>query len=109
MRFNVVGFPFRCPAPSALAGVFSGVCRPPVSQPDCLLLSREMLGQLVARGATVVDIKIPHMQAIVKAHLAVITSEMGTAVESHYGEHRRDFGYDVRTNLAVGRSFSSRQ
>jgi len=68
----------------------------------------KMVKDLERMGARVREIEIPELEPARVAHLITITSEMCAALDRHYAAHRRDFGLDVRTNLALARSFTSR-
>jgi Asp-tRNA(Asn)/Glu-tRNA(Gln) amidotransferase A subunit family amidase len=59
-------------------------------------------------GAEMVEIDIPNLNAFRIAHVITISSEMATAMDSYTDEHQTDFGLDVRINLAMARSFTSR-
>lgn len=70
--------------------------------------ARALLHQLTQRGAVLVDIELPELDLLRVAHLVSITSEMGTAMDRYYQDHRTDFGNDVRANLALARRLTSR-
>ena len=97
-------------APASLAGIRLGIYRPwfEHATADVVQHTDRLLQQLVARGATLHDVEIPELDAQRIAHIVSITSEMTTSMERHYAEHRRDFGLDVRVNLALARSFGAR-
>ena len=58
-------------------------------------------------GAEIIEIEIPELEEMRIAQLVTIVSEMTTAMSPYDKEHRKDFGLDVRTNLAMGRSFTN--
>ena len=58
-------------------------------------------------GAEIIEIEIPELEEMRIAQLITIVSEMTTAMSPYDKEHRKDFGLDVRTNLAMGRSFTN--
>jgi len=66
-----------------------------------------MLETLKSLGAKVREIEIPDLDTLRIAHLVTISSEMAACMERYYRSHRRDFGLDVRTNLALARSFKA--
>jgi Asp-tRNA(Asn)/Glu-tRNA(Gln) amidotransferase A subunit family amidase len=68
---------------------------------------RRLIDQLAARGARVVEVELPGLAAAAHAHLVLVAGEMTAAMAAHDREHRRDFGLDVRTNLALGRSLTA--
>jgi Asp-tRNA(Asn)/Glu-tRNA(Gln) amidotransferase A subunit family amidase len=68
---------------------------------------RKLLKGLESMGAQVAEIEIPQLEAARVAHLITIASEMFAAFAQYYGEHHREFGLDVRTNLALARSFAA--
>ena len=58
-------------------------------------------------GAEIIEIEIPELEEMRVAQLITIVSEMTTAMSPYDKKHRKDFGLDVRTNLAIGRSLSN--
>jgi len=69
---------------------------------------RAMLKALTSMGATLVEVQIPELELARLAHTISITSEMVTSLESDYQKDRSRFGLDIRTNLAISRTFTSR-
>lgn len=67
-----------------------------------------MVNSLQGFGATVKEIEIPDLEAARVAHVITITAEMTTALDSVYNDHYKDFGNDVRLNLALARTFTAR-
>ncbi len=67
-----------------------------------------MVSNLQALGAKVKEIDIPDLEAARVAHVITITAEMTTALDSVYSAHSKDFGNDVRLNLALARTFTAR-
>jgi Asp-tRNA(Asn)/Glu-tRNA(Gln) amidotransferase A subunit family amidase len=67
-----------------------------------------ILNELQRLGAQVIEIEIPNLEAARVAHLVTIATEMMTAMEPYYREHRTDFGLDVRTNFALIRALNAR-
>ncbi len=65
--------------------------------------------RLTQRGARVKEITLPDLTAARSAHAIIILSEMATGMAPYYDAHRKDFGLDVRINLALGRSFAARE
>jgi len=76
------------------------------ADPAIVEVCRGLIGQLAARGARVVEVELPGLGAAAHAHLVLVAGEMTAAMAAHDREHRRDYGLDVRTNLALGRSLS---
>ncbi|MBM3128567.1 MAG: amidase [Chloroflexi bacterium] len=68
---------------------------------------KKMVAAFQAMGARVVEIEIPELEAARVAHVITITSEMCAVLDKEYAAHRADFGLDVRTNLALARSFTA--
>lgn len=58
-------------------------------------------------GAEIIEIDIPELEEMRVAQVITIVSEMTTAMSPYDKKHRKDFGLDVRTNLAMGRSFTN--
>jgi Asp-tRNA(Asn)/Glu-tRNA(Gln) amidotransferase A subunit family amidase len=59
-------------------------------------------------GALLVEIQIAGLEAARVAHVITIISEMVTAMDSYYHDHHQEFAMDTRINLALGRTFTSR-
>lgn len=93
-----------------LTGLRIGVYRPWFEDADPAIVSSctAMLDSLAAMGAQIVEVEIPDLELARLAHTISITSEMVTSMESVYAEHRSDFGLDIRTNMAISRTFTSR-
>ncbi len=93
-----------------LTGIRIGVFAPWFEDADDEVVAacRQTLDRLVAAGATVVEIEVPELELARVAHVITIVSEMATGTAPDYRDHRSDFGLDVRINLALGRSFNSR-
>ncbi|EQC34595.1 hypothetical protein SDRG_07919 [Saprolegnia diclina VS20] len=61
------------------------------------------VAHLQARGATIVHIKLPNLQAIHFGHNMTILTEMAQATDVHY-RRIREFSADVQINLELARS-----
>jgi len=68
---------------------------------------KSTLEYLKNSGAEIIEIEIPELEEMRIAQLITIVSEMTTAMNPYDKNHRKDFGLDVRTNLAMGRSFTN--
>lgn len=68
---------------------------------------KETVSRLETMGAEIVEIEIPELEEMRIAQLITIVSEMTTAMSPHDADHRKDFGLDVRINLAIGRSLTN--
>ncbi len=75
---------------------------------DIVKANEEMLKVFEQNGARRRKIVIPHLNSLRVAHTVSIASEMAASFEDEYKRHRTDFGLDVRVNLAVARTFTSR-
>lgn len=97
--------------PGSLAGVRLGVYWPWFrdATPEVVERSEALLRDLVARGATLVEVSIPQLEAQRVAHIVTITSEMASQMMRYLPRHRGDFGLDVRVNLAVARSWRAQE
>ncbi len=58
---------------------------------------------LTEAGAELIEVDIAELEVMRLAHLITIITEMTTAHQQHYSEHRRDYGLDTRLNLMLGR------
>jgi Asp-tRNA(Asn)/Glu-tRNA(Gln) amidotransferase A subunit family amidase len=67
-----------------------------------------MLDKLIAQGARIVEVEIPDLEAIRVAHLITIGSEMSASLDRYYADRHKDYGQDVRINLALSHSFTAR-
>jgi len=76
--------------------------------PEVVSACEAMLKNFANMGAEVCEIEIPDLDLTRIAHVIAILGEMATAMQPYYDAHRRDFGLDVRVNLAIGRAFTSR-
>jgi Asp-tRNA(Asn)/Glu-tRNA(Gln) amidotransferase A subunit family amidase len=58
-------------------------------------------------GCAVKEVVIPNLEANRIAHVFTIVGEMLQGLSRAYDEHRKEFGLDVRVNLAMGRQFNA--
>lgn len=68
---------------------------------------RQILDGFRDHGAVVREIAIPELNLARVAHVITIASEMLTGMQPYYEQHHRDFGLDVRVNLALTRLFTN--
>jgi Asp-tRNA(Asn)/Glu-tRNA(Gln) amidotransferase A subunit family amidase len=92
---------------SSLKGIRLGVCRPYFEDADASVVSRcqDALRILTQAGATIVELPAPDLNTLLWSHAVIILSEMSAAMLPHTTEDASRFGYDTRTNLAIGRHF----
>ena len=95
---------------SDLEGIKLGVYRPWFGHatPHVVEACEKMLKALEKMGAEVRDVTIPELDLLRIAHAITIVSEMAACMDRYDDEHRKDFGLDVRINLALARSFTAR-
>jgi Asp-tRNA(Asn)/Glu-tRNA(Gln) amidotransferase A subunit family amidase len=95
--------------PGSLEGLRLGVYWPWFrhATPEVVHQCESLLNALADRGARIVEVEIPELNAQRMAHIVTITSEMAAAMDRYYAEHRLDFGLDVRVNMKVARSWMS--
>jgi len=67
-----------------------------------------LLEEFENRGAQVLEIAIPDLELGRVAHTLTIAGEMAQAMGRYYADHRREYGLDVRINLAMAREFTTR-
>lgn len=91
-----------------LSGVRLGVYRRwfEHAAPEVVAANERVLGELIERGARLVEIEIPELDEMRIAHVVTILSEMVNNMD-HYPENRTDFGPAVRINLALARAFTA--
>jgi Asp-tRNA(Asn)/Glu-tRNA(Gln) amidotransferase A subunit family amidase len=58
-------------------------------------------------GAGIREISIPGLEAGRAAHSITIGAEISHSLERYHAEHHREYGLDVRLNLAMARKFLS--
>ncbi|MBS1153420.1 MAG: gatA1, partial [Myxococcaceae bacterium] len=92
---------------ASLKGIRLGVCRPYFEDADPAVVARcqDALRILTDAGATVVELPPPDLNTLLWSHAVIILSEMSAAMLPHTTEDAGRFGYDTRTNLAIGRHF----
>ncbi|TPX62935.1 glutaminyl-tRNA synthase (glutamine-hydrolysing) [Powellomyces hirtus] len=86
--------------PDSLAGLRIGIYAPYFddADPEIVKTCRAHLKQLTERGAILVDVAIPQLEAMRVAHANTITSEMAAAMA---GYDRKQLSYGTRTALHV--------
>ena len=65
------------------------------------------LEHLENMGACIREITIPDLEAARVAHTVTIAGEIAQSMDRYYTEHRKDFSFEVRTNLALAQTFTS--
>ncbi|UCH59582.1 MAG: amidase [Anaerolineales bacterium] len=68
----------------------------------------EMLDRLEKLGASIREVELPELEAARLAHVITIGSEIAAALEPYYATHHKDYSLEVRINLALARSLTSR-
>jgi Asp-tRNA(Asn)/Glu-tRNA(Gln) amidotransferase A subunit family amidase len=74
---------------------------------DVVAACESMLAKFESMGAELREVVIPDLEAARIAHAITIAGEMATSLERYYAEHHRQYGADVRINLALARSFTT--
>jgi Asp-tRNA(Asn)/Glu-tRNA(Gln) amidotransferase A subunit family amidase len=77
--------------------------------PDIVSANERALELLKAKGAKIVDISLPHLQATDKAHKVCIMTEFATGMQSFWKKHENDIPGDARLSIILGRSFSGKE
>lgn len=92
-------------APRSLVGVTLGVYWPWFrdAQPEVVAACEGLLGQMCARGATLVEVDIPELELTRVAHLVSITSEMLTGMLPQVRDRLGEFGIETQFNIAIAR------
>ncbi len=90
-----------------LKGVRIGMCRPYFEDSDASVVERcrEGVRVLTDAGATLVELPAPDLNTLLWSHAIIILSEMSASMLPHTNEDSSRFGFDTRTNLAIGRHF----
>jgi Asp-tRNA(Asn)/Glu-tRNA(Gln) amidotransferase A subunit family amidase len=76
------------------------------AESEIVACCEEMVNQLAARGAEIVEIEIPDLDELRLAHGVTILSEMATSM-ANYPQHWHELSAATRINLSLGRSFSA--
>jgi Asp-tRNA(Asn)/Glu-tRNA(Gln) amidotransferase A subunit family amidase len=76
------------------------------AEPEVVAECHKLVAGLCAAGAEVREVDLPDVELARAAHLVIIITEMITAAQRYDTEHRKDFGYDVQINFALGRALS---
>ncbi len=76
------------------------------ADPTVVRTCRAMLTRFEERGATVVEVEIPELDAVRFAHVVTIFVEMAASLHGVYRRRQRAFGLDTRVNLAIARMFT---
>ncbi len=74
---------------------------------DIVSACEAMLQKFESMGAELREIVIPDLEAGRIAHTITIVGEMSTSLERYYAGHHREYGADVRMNLALARAFTA--
>jgi Asp-tRNA(Asn)/Glu-tRNA(Gln) amidotransferase A subunit family amidase len=74
---------------------------------DMVSTCEAMLKQFESMGARMREVVIPDLEAGRVAHTITIAGEMAQALDQTYAEHYREYGADVRINLALARAFTT--
>lgn len=92
-----------------LTGLIVGIYRPwfDDADPGVVAACEQGVAALVAAGAQVRAITIPHLATMKVAHLVTIASEMVASQLQRDRVHRKDYGLDVRMNFALARDFTA--
>ncbi len=78
------------------------------AESETVATCKAALKDLQSAGAEVVEITISELDPARLAHALIILSEMASAMDRYYKEHRRDFGLEARVSLALARSFTAK-
>ena len=78
------------------------------AEPPLVAAAESMVAQLESMGAIVVNVSLPSVFTLFKAHTITILAEFATAMEAYHANHSTDFAYDTQIKLALGRSLTAR-
>jgi Asp-tRNA(Asn)/Glu-tRNA(Gln) amidotransferase A subunit family amidase len=76
------------------------------AHPEVVFVYRNMLAQLVKRGAEVVEIEIPELDEMRIAHAITILAEMAMCMRA-YRAQRKEMAAAVRLSLVLGEAFTA--
>ena len=74
---------------------------------EIVSICESLVKQMEDMGVKICEISISGLESGRVAHTIIIASEIANGVEKHYRNHHRDYGLDLRLNLAMVRKFSS--
>jgi len=96
-------------APRSLKGVTLGVYWPWFrhAQPEVAATCEQLLEQIRAAGAVIVEVEIPDLDLARIAQLIIITSEMSTGLWPHVRDRLGDFGVETQLNLTLASQASA--
>jgi Asp-tRNA(Asn)/Glu-tRNA(Gln) amidotransferase A subunit family amidase len=75
--------------------------------PEVVSACEGLVQQFVTMGAELREVTIPELEAARVAHTLTIAAEMAVNMSATYDQHHRQHGLDVRTNLALARTFTA--
>jgi Asp-tRNA(Asn)/Glu-tRNA(Gln) amidotransferase A subunit family amidase len=92
-----------------IAGITLGVYWPWFRHASSVVVQacENMLKEFEKLGARVCNVTLPDLEAARVAHLIIIAGEIAQNMDRYAAEHGKDFSLEVRTNLALARSFNS--
>lgn len=92
-----------------LSGVRLGIYEPWFNDADSDVVKQcEAAMKVVeAAGAVRTSVDIPGLEEARLAHAVTILTEMATAMNPYYDEHRTDFAHPTRVNLVLAREFTN--
>ncbi len=92
-----------------LSGITIGIFQPWFEDVEDGILEpcNHALEVLTSAGARIQRIEIPELNLLRVVHMVTIVSEMATSQLPHLWQHRRDYGLDVRLNLALAEKFKA--
>lgn len=95
---------------SGVRGMTFGIYEPWFrhADPEIVAACDAQVQRFEKAGAKIRKIELPALNSLRVAHVVSIASEMALAMDTYYRRHRKDFGCDVRINLALARTFTSR-
>eukprot|EP00927_Polykrikos_kofoidii_P014434 TRINITY_DN16315_c0_g1_i1.p1 TRINITY_DN16315_c0_g1~~TRINITY_DN16315_c0_g1_i1.p1 ORF type:complete len:626 (+),score=78.20 TRINITY_DN16315_c0_g1_i1:60-1880(+) len=96
---------------ASLKGIRLGVFTPHFddASPATVEACRKTLRTLEGLGATIVEVRIPHLKALSLAHALIIGSEMGMVHDVDWADNRDHIGADVRISFGLFRAFSGKE
>lgn len=95
---------------ASLEGLRMGVFTPHFedASPAIVTACRKAVQSLQALGATVVEVRIPHMKVLSLAHATIIGSEMAAIHDLDWSMHRESMQDDTRIEFGLFREFPAK-
>jgi len=96
---------------NSLSGLRLGIFTPHFEDAEPIMVAqcKSAVDALKRIGATVVEVRIPHLQVLSKGHALSISAEMSSLHDLDWHTHREYLNADSSINLALFRTFTAKE